>query len=182
MTSDRLLNLLPVLALALICSIAIWHDLRARRIPNTLIAAGAAAAFLLQALLPASAGIRTSLAGFGTGLLLLLPFYAMRTLGAGDVKLMAVVGAFLGPWGVLGATLLTMLCGGLLALAVAWKSGQLLQVTVNVQQMLRGLSGAGAKVDAPVVATGKLPYAIAIGCGTAAQLMLAGTPEWHFFT
>jgi prepilin peptidase CpaA len=183
---------LPALALGLVLGLALWHDVRTRRIPNYLIVAGSFAAFLMHALLPPGAGLFSStpgglgiwfsLAGWGLGLLLLLPFYALRTLGAGDVKLMAAIGAFLGPYGVMGATLLTMLCGGVLALAVAWKSGHLLQVTVNVQQMLRGLSGAGAGLAEPVVVTGKLPYAIAIACGTAAQLMLAGASEWRFFS
>ncbi len=193
MVSPRFLALLPALVLGLIFAFALWHDVRARRIPNQLVAAGTIAALLLQGLLAPGAGLfstpmgslglAASLGGFAVGLLLLLPFYALRTLGAGDVKLMAMVGAFIGPLGVLGAILLTMLVGGVLAVVVALRSGQLLQVMVNVQQMLGSRrSGAGVPLDAPVVVTGKLPYAIAIACGTATQLILAGSAEWRFFS
>lgn len=197
MASPRLLSLLPAIVLGLVFCFALWHDVRYRRIPNQLILAGATAALLLHGLMPPGAGLFStpagspglmfSLSGFALGLLLLLPFYALRTMGAGDVKLMAVVGAFLGPYGVMGATLLTMLAGGVLALVVAFCSGQLLQVLVNLEQMLRGASidrlpGSAGHIKAPVVATGKLAYAIAIACGTTGQLLLAGAVEWRFFS
>ena len=197
MLSHRLFDWLPAMVLSGIFAVALWHDVRSRRIPNQLIVLGSIAGFLLHLLLPpgsglfsapvGSLGILFSLSGFVLGLLLLLPFYALRTLGAGDVKLMALVGAFIGPYAVLGATLLTMLCGGVLALVVAAWSGQLLQVIVNVQQMLHGvrlggMERAGASIDKPAVVTGKLAYAIAIACGTVGQLLLADSPSWRLFT
>ena len=174
--------------------IALWHDIRSRRIPNLLIVAGSIAAMLLHSFMPAGAGlfrdplggtgIASSVAGFAVGLLLLMPFYALRTMGAGDVKLMAMVGAFLGPAGVAGATLLSMLAGGVLALVVALWSGQLTQVVVNLQQMLQGVTsrGGGVRMPRPAVMSGKLAYAVAIASGTAAQLMLAGSPQWRLFS
>ena len=197
MLSLHLSEVLPAVVLAGVFAAALWHDIRSRRIPNQLILLGSIGGFLLHLLLPpgsglfstpaGSLGIFFSVSGFVVGLLLLLPFYALGTLGAGDVKLMALVGAFIGPWAVMGATLLTMLCGGVLALAVAAWSGQLLQVWVNIQQMLHGLrtgglGNAGVPLDQPVVATGKLAYAIAIACGTAGQLLLAGSPSWRLFS
>ena len=191
MESPHVLTLLPSLTLGLVFCFALWHDVRSRRIPNWLIVAGTMAAFLLHALMPpgsglfsapvGSLGLLFSISGFAVGLLLLLPFYALRTLGAGDVKLMAVVGAFIGPFGVMGATLLTMLAGGVLALVVAFGSGQLLQVIVNVQQILHSAL-AVRRIDQPAVVTGKLAYAIAIACGTGGQLILAGATEWRFFS
>lgn len=200
--SDIMLNytissVLPAVMLGLVLSAAVWHDVGTRKIPNNLILAGAASAFLLHLLLPAGAGLFAtpggargivfSLTGFGAGLMLLLPFYAMRALGAGDVKLMAVIGAFVGPAGVLGATLVAMLAGGVLALAVALWSGQLTHVIANVQHMLRGamfrgMAGGGATVDKPPSTTGKLPYAIAIACGTVGHLILSGWPAWRVFS
>lgn len=183
-------ELLPALALLLVLGLAVFHDIAARRIPNKLILAGACAAFALHAFLPAGAGLFATpagarglgfaLAGFGLGLVLLMPFYALRTMGAGDVKLMAVIGAFTGPAGVAGAVLLTMIAGGVLAIAVTLWSGQLAAVMLNLQQMLRG--AAGMKLAPPSQATGKLPYAVAIGCGTLLQLSLAGHPSWRMFS
>lgn len=192
-----MIGALPAIVLATVLACAIWHDVRARRIPNQLVLLASFAGLLLHLLLPPGAGLFRapvgslgmlySLSGFAVGLLLLLPFYALRTLGAGDVKLVAAVGAFLGPSAVMGAIVLTMLFGGLLALVVAAWSGQLLQVIVNIQQMLRGLSlrrtgGASEAGGKPAVVTGKLAYAIAIACGTAGQLAMAGSPAWRFFS
>lgn len=196
MTSHPIPVALPLLVLGISLGAAVWHDVRSRRIPNRVVLAGTAGALLLHVFLPAGAGlfrppsggmgVLFSLAGFATGLLLLLPFYAMRTLGAGDVKLMAMVGAFIGPFGVMGATLLSMLAGGILALVVAVWSGHLGEVIGNVQQVLRnsltrGIAGRGIAPAEPDRVTGKLAYAIAIACGTAGQLILSGWPAWRFF-
>lgn len=189
--------LLPALVLGLALVLAVLNDLKARRIPNTLIVAGTTGAILLQLFMPAgaglfhhpvgSAGVGVALAGFACGLLLLLPFYVLHALGAGDVKLMAMVGAFLGPASVAGAALLSMLAGGILALVVALWSGQLRPVLNNVSHMLlsaliRGVGGAGATIDQPASTTGKLPYAISIACGTLLQLALHDWPAWHLFS
>jgi prepilin peptidase CpaA len=108
--------------------VAAWHDIRSRRIPNTLVLPGAIAGLLLNAMLPhemGGLGIFDSLAGLGLGLVLLLPPYLLRAMGAGDVKLMAMTGAFLGVKGVVGAFMYILLAGGLLALAMAWRQGNL---------------------------------------------------------
>lgn len=184
------IDLLPQLTLAIILGAAIYHDVTTRRIPNKLILLGTAAAFMLHALLPGGVGLFTepsggrgilfAAAGFALPLLLLLPLYALRSIGAGDVKLVAVVGAFVGPAGAVGVILLTMVCGGLLALAMSLWSGQLTPVVLNIQHMLRGL--ADLKVQAPATVTGKLPYAVAISFGTLLQLLLAGHPQWKLFS
>src|SRR3954452_24321367 len=62
-----------------------------------------------------------SLAGTGVGLVCLLPLYAIGGMGAGDVKLMAGVGAWMGPWVTLGAFLWSATVGAAMALAlIAW--------------------------------------------------------------
>ena len=183
----------PAAMLAGLLGAAVWHDVRTRRIPNRLVLGGAVAGLAFQALLPAGAGLFTTpfgalglldgLAGLGLGLALLLPMYMLGAMGAGDVKLMAMCGAFLGPRDVLGAALLTLMAGGALALAVALASGRLSLVLSNLRQLLlhalvRAGTGGSARLDAPPVATGKLAYAIAIAAGTALQLVLARVPAW----
>lgn len=184
----------PAAALAGLLTAAVWHDVRTRRIPNRLVLGGAVAGLAFQALLPSGAGLFATpcgglgllqgLAGLGLGLALLLPMYMLGAMGAGDVKLMAMSGAFLGPRDVLGAALLTMVAGGVLALAVALGSGRLAQVLANLRQLLlhallRAGTGGTARLDAPPVPTGKLAYAIAIAAGTALQLLLVQLPSWR---
>lgn len=185
--------LLPLAVLGALLGAAVWHDLRSRRIPNRLVWTGMLAGVALQTALPAGAGLYSApfgalglgaaLAGLALGLALLLPMYALGALGAGDVKLLAMTGVFLGPRELLGAALLTLLSGGLLALAVALAHGQLRQVMANLRvlllhALLQPLAGGRAGIAAPPVATGKLAYAVAIAVGTALHILLAATTTW----
>lgn len=186
--------LAPATVLVGLLAAAVWHDVRTRRIPNRLVLGGAAAGLAFQTLLPAGAGLFVTpfgalglldgLTGLGLGLLLLLPIYMLGAMGAGDVKLMAMSGAFLGPHDVLGATLLTLVAGGLLALTVALSNGRLRQTLTNVRELLfhalvRTVTGGTARLDAPPAPTGKLAYAIAIAAGTLLQPLLTQLPIWR---
>jgi prepilin peptidase CpaA len=102
--------------------------------------------------------------------------YAMRALGAGDVKLMAMVGAFIGPLAVAISVVLTLLAGGVLAIAVAAWTGRLRAMLHNTYHMgvyafMRSLGGGLAKIEAPAEASGRLPYAVAIAAGTLPYLV-----------
>jgi prepilin peptidase CpaA len=121
------------------------------------------------------------------GLCLLLPMYAMRALGAGDVKLMAMIGAFVGPGAVAGITLLTLLAGGVLALGVAGFNGRLKVMLFNRRHMikysmLRSLAGEVPKMDAPAAASGRLPYAVAIAAGAAPYLIVGASSGRSLFS
>ena len=103
--------------------LAAASDLAARRIPNLLVVAGLLLAAGGHALSLATgqhplAGPRPGapLAGLVAGGLALSPLYLLRGCAAGDVKLMAMVGAFLGAATALEATLATLVCVGLLSL------------------------------------------------------------------
>lgn len=185
--------LLPAILLAAVLACAVATDVRSRRIPNKLVLLGLLSGLALQATVTPGAGLFSEPfgalgllqggAGMLAGLVLLLPMYALGAMGAGDVKLMAVIGTFLGPLEVLGAGLSSVLAGGLLALLVALCQGSLRKVTGNVKVMvlgsvLRGMSGGSARIDAPLAATGQLPYAVAIASGTVAYLLLTRYFGW----
>ncbi|MTW11264.1 hypothetical protein GM658_11735 [Pseudoduganella eburnea] len=185
--------LLPIVLLAGLLAWAVASDVHSRRIPNRLVLAGIVAGLALQATVTPGAGLFSepfgalgllkSGAGMTLGLLLLLPMYALGAMGAGDVKLMAMIGTFLGPLDTVGAGLASLLAGGLLSLTVALCQGSLGRVSGNVKTMmlgsvLRGLSGGNAQVDAPPSATGQLPYAVAISSGTVAYLLLTRYFGW----
>jgi prepilin peptidase CpaA len=91
-------------------------DLRSSRIPNWLTFTAMGVALLVHAWLGGLPGALFSLAGLGTGLGLFVLIYMSGSIGAGDVKLMAAVGAFVGPYGALLSGLLAILVGGLYAL------------------------------------------------------------------
>jgi len=107
-----------LIALAVLVSAAAAFDLYTRRIPNILLSMGCAISFFLLAQSHGWMGITDWISG---GALLLAIFvipYAFGILGAGDVKLMATIGSFLGPSAALGNALLCMVGGGVLSLVV----------------------------------------------------------------
>jgi len=172
---------------------AVVTDIRWRRIPNWLVGSGMLCGLALQAAAPAGMGlfhfwwgglgIGTALLGLLAGLALFLPLYLLRILGAGDVKLLAMVGVWVGPRLVIGTALLALLAGGLLAVAMMLGTRTSRRVLGNVRVLLTtALVGAQAGKPVPMdvaMTTGvRIPYAVAIAAGAIAQiawlLMLAG--------
>ena len=161
--------------------VALACDVAQRRIPNGLILGGLTAGFACSLwATPGQPSLVASLLGALTGLAIMLPLYALGTMGAGDAKLMAAVGSFLGPLPVLGAALLTFAAGGVLALAAALWSGSLARVLGNLRLIgLVLISGRSAGVSlADMQTTGRLPYAVAITIGTGIQIWLATQGGW----
>ncbi len=85
---------IPAIVLALIAG---WTDWRTRRIPNWLTVSGAIAGIAVNSLLHGWTGAKSALLGMLLGLGLLLPFVLIRSLGAGDMKLVGAVGRMLRP-------------------------------------------------------------------------------------
>jgi prepilin peptidase CpaA len=183
---DAALELLAVLAtdvrlLALfaLLGVAAVSDWRSYRIPNWLTFGGALFA-LVHATLAArtpTAGALAALGGLGVGLAAMLPFYALGIMGAGDVKLMAMAGAFLGPQQTLTAVLCTFVAGGVAALAFAIHRRRLGHMLANVKAAAQGMAAssiAGIRPTAGVhagLSVGKLPYGICIAAGTAFEVL-----------
>jgi prepilin peptidase CpaA len=177
--------------LALLCvllSMAAWFDAKSNRIPNNLVFLGAALGVLLNSVLPEGFGFASQLPGalgfvyaaYGLviGLAVLLPFYMLRVLGAGDVKLMSMVGAFVGPNAILNTVLITFIVGGILALLVALKKGAFPLLLENLKQMSLGSYFKLAMHEMPTIeavphTAARMPYAIAIAIGTLAYIFLA---------
>jgi prepilin peptidase CpaA len=177
-----------LIVMALLLVVAVATDLRSRRIPNRLIALGLGCAVLLHgwavaAGLPPQAGAAwwAPLAGLAAGGALLMPLYLVRACGAGDVKLMAMVGAFTGAATVLHAALYTLLLGGVLSLGVMLVQGVSAQVLANLRflltdWMLKLRSGQRAQLQPLAVTAARLPYAVAIASGSLVALCVP--PPW----
>lgn len=151
-------------------------DLRQRRIPNRLLAIGLICALVLQLASghPASL-LSVYLAGFGLGLVMFLPLYLLGGMAAGDVKLMATVGAFTGPLLAFQISLATYCAGGLMALCIVLAKGHgraaLRNVGAVIRPVLLRLGGAQLAHDpTPAPSVGGMPYAVAISIGSAAVL------------
>jgi prepilin peptidase CpaA len=175
---------LPVAALAALCALAVIHDLLFRRIPNGLVLAGIALGLLFQTwaangvglFSPGGSGIgyTGALLGGLAGLGLFLPLYALRAMGAGDVKLIAMAGVWLGATGIAWAALWALLAGGVLSLLAALAAGAMRKVLSNVRFIVThwlALAQVGrvAALEAPAQVTGRLPYAVAIAAGVVIE-------------
>ncbi|WP_041702941.1 A24 family peptidase [Pseudogulbenkiania sp. NH8B] len=155
---------------------AVITDTAARKIPNKLVLGGLAVAFLCQGLFFGGGGLLDAAQGMGLGFVLFLPLYLLRAMGAGDVKLMAMVGAFTGMQDIVGIVLFTFVAGGALSLVCALKLKSLHQLIDNVKYLtLAGMSKVAAGKmpvnDFPVNSIGTLPYAWAITLGTASYFV-----------
>lgn len=187
------MNWVPLVLLAGVLGGAVFTDLASRRIPNKLILLGLAlaagwhllgpeGAWSFDPVKPGAAGFGGFLLGGGVMLAAFMPFYALRVMGAGDVKLLAVVGAFFGArldamGHLLGVALWVLVAGGVLSIVRMLASRQTARVVSNVSAMLvqcvSAVSGRAAPAfDARTQSADRMPYAFAIAGGVF--LYLAG--------
>ena len=166
--------------LLLLLATAAVIDSRSHRIPNWLVLSGALYALIYNTVFPPwhNGTVLFPLAGLGLGLLLFLPLYLLRAMGAGDVKLLAMCGAFLGPNEIWRVALAVLLTGGLLGVVFILANGSALRVVQNFSNLFRvalfdTLGGSAPSLRISTLASaGRLPYGVAIALGTAAYLVL----------
>ncbi len=121
-----------------------------------------------------------SLAGAGVGLASLLPLYAIGGMGAGDVKLMAAMGAWIGPWFTLWAFVSSALTGSLIAILMMMWSGELyahLAMTHIIGRevlTVRRPTALAARAEKRKPTMLLLPYAIPIAVGSIVYLAWKG--------
>jgi prepilin peptidase CpaA len=154
-------------AFVAILLLAAGLDVRSGRIPNPLTLGGLMLGLLLRALGGVDA-LAHGLLGAGLALLLALPFFAVRALGGGDVKLLVVVGAFLGEGRLVGALLLIAILGGLIAVVEAVRRGVIVPVVLNSMDMMKrwatlGHKGTQRSLSSPGAVS--IPYGVAIALG-----------------
>jgi prepilin peptidase CpaA len=151
-------------------------DLRTRRIPQALTLGGAAAGLAFHLLSGGWTAGGTSLAGWGLGLAVFLVPFALGGLGAGDVKLMAALGAWLGPGTVLWLAAYTAISGAVLAVGYSLVTGYLGRALANLWLLLVHWRVNGIRpLDELTLEHGRGPrlaYAVPILAGTMVTLWL----------
>ena len=111
------------------------------------------------------------------GFLVILPCYVLRIMGAGDVKLMAMIGAFLGVTDTLHAVIYSVFMGGIAALIFALHNHALARMLGNLKnmtQMMMLSAIGGFKPDVrmePGQSVGKLAFGICISIRTITYLV-----------
>lgn len=163
-------------AVVAVAAAAVASDLRSRRVPNALTFGAAAIALVMQGLNGGWPGVASAALGWLAGAALFFPFFALGGMGAGDVKLLAAFGAWLGPAGALWTGLIGALAGGLMAVLFAVTRGYLGTALRNVGGMLRQWRFAGMRpVDGLTLqhaGSVRLPYALPLAVGALATLLI----------
>jgi prepilin peptidase CpaA len=167
---------LNAVVLAAVLARATYSDLRFHRISNQLSVLGLVAGLGLQGLGGGLQGLISGALGALVGFACFAPFYALRAMGAGDVKLLAVVGAFLGPQGCFYAALASLLAGGLGAISYVLWSGARAFITFVREGF--GAASAAAFSSARIARRDRLPFALPIAVGgIVVSWHLAGSAE-----
>ena len=162
----------PVLVLV---ALATRADVISRRIPNRLVGPALLLALTLHGVMGGWAGLLSSAAGMLAAAGLLLPGHFARWMGAGDVKLMAAVGAWLAwPQSVV-AVLAALVAGGIVAMAIAVRR-RMVTRTLHAAAALGFwalTTPAGSGSSAPAGTGVRFPFAVAAAAGTIFALNFA---------
>ncbi len=159
--------------------LAALSDFRHRKIPNWVVLMGLVLGFALNTFLYEWSGLFLAAKGFGLALLVYVPLYALRAMGAGDAKLMAAVGSLLGPQNWFGVFILTALLGGVAGLVLLLVKRQARRGLWNVGFLVSRL----ARFEAPYLTNEQLdvrsanalrmPHGMIIAAGVIAFLAAA---------
>lgn len=161
------LALIRLGTLAILLSIAVVTDVRERRIPNRLTLSGGLLGIVLGAVAVGGFPV-SSLLGAIIALSVAFPFFALGALGAGDAKLLAMVGTFVGPAGLLPVVLYAGVAGGILGLGSALRRGTIIPLFLRMGDLLVYLATFGRRgvrwtLDDPEAEA--VPYGVAIAAG-----------------
>ena len=158
MTSSAPMSFAPFMAAAVVfAAMAAFWDLRTRRIPNWLTLPAIVLGVAANAAKSGVPGLWTGLTGTLVGAGLFIIPFAMGGMGAGDVKMLAAVGAIAGPQAAFRTFLYGAIVGGVMAAALVLGKAYLLRGRTQ------GLS-AGLKQS--------FPYGLAVFVGTLLTYVL----------
>lgn len=176
----------PWLVVLAACAVACLTDLQSRRIPNAMTLAVWLSGLAFAAFAGGFAGFGGAL---GASILLALPYVILFLFaggGAGDAKLMAGVGAWLGMTQGVYALIMVALVGGLAGIAVGLVRGQSRRTFGHLAFATTGLIGLAhgrlrpsecAAFMPPVSGAHRIPYGVAIFLGVTSAFV--GALLWH---
>ena len=162
--------------IALLAVVAGIYDIRYRRIPNWLVLPAIPLGFALGAFLDPWQGLWNSLLGYGLAVLIYLPMYALRGMGAGDVKLAAALGALAGWQGWLWILLFSAVVGLILALVLMVAHRRFRKTLSNLGYMMWDLAHLrppyrrSEELDVQSPRGMRLPHGAVLALGTLALL------------
>ena len=162
--------------------VAAFWDIRTRRIPNWLTLSGVLLGVALNTFLFEINGLWFSLKGLGVAFGVYFLLYLLRAMGAGDVKLMAAVGAAAGAGNWLGILVLTSVAGAVAGLLLVAFKGRLRKTLGNLGIIITSLGRGRApyketpELDVSSDKAMRLPHGALIALGTLG--FLAAAMRW----
>ena len=172
--SGSLFRLLSGGVFSVLLVIACVTDVRWRRIPNALVLTLALTGFAFSVWVdPWLVGLGRAMGGLSLGFGIWIVFYVIGAIGAGDVKLFAAAGAWLGPAATWRAALVGAALGGALAIAMLLRQRRARQGFENVMTSISTRSLAVLAATPGTSKSRQLPYGVALACGA---LVVAWVP------
>jgi prepilin peptidase CpaA len=156
--------------------IACVTDLRSRRIPNVLTFGAAALALVFHGIVSGLPGVQSAGLGWLAGVAVFLPFFLLGGMGGGDVKLLAALGAWMGPGDAFWLAIYASIAGGVMAVVVSLARGYLTTAFRNLRELLTYWSIVGPRPMAALTLehgnAPRLAFAIPMLVGTMVTLWL----------
>lgn len=178
--NELLINNWPVKLVSAILILAAWIDGKELKVPNWITFPMVLSGLIYCTVTGGFSGLLAGLTGMSCGLLCLLPLYAVGGMGAGDVKLMAGIGAWVGWQTTFYAFCVSVIVGAVMAvLMVAWR-GAWRKHYENFLTILSEWSVVRNPYELSKIAAERkptmflLPYGIPICIGTIGYFMYAG--------
>ena len=164
--------LLSLSVLALVLAVAVYIELKERRIPNWLTLPGMGLGLLIS-YTQGNTALWSSLGGLGMGFGFLFIFYVFGGVGGGDVKLMGAAGALMGSTLVKPALFYTAMIGAFIAvLMVIWRKDFWTRLAWGFHRLAfwRKVSANEPAPAGPVT----VPYGVAIAIGCVLAIIVKG--------
>ncbi len=153
-----------------VLGVATFTDLRSRRIPNWLVLPFLLAGIVISVWTQGWHGLGQSLEGALLGLVVYGVLFWMGGMGAGDVKLCAAIGAWVGPQQLILALVITGMVGGVMVFCWAVLGGFVKELFTGASNLTFGWKDRGGVCDPEMAISNplkrKMPYAPAIAIGT----------------
>jgi prepilin peptidase CpaA len=152
----------------IVLAVATITDVRSRRIPNWLVVPFMAAGIVVSTVLHGWHGLGQSSAGVALGILIYGFLFWMGGMGAGDVKLAAAIGAWIGPNQLFFALVVTAMAGGMMVFFWAAFGGFLKELFTGASNLTFGWKDRAVRQEMVLSnpLKRKMPYAPAIAIGT----------------
>ncbi len=160
--------LVSIILLVPVAIIITYNDVRYRRIPNPFVLATLVSGLAINAIFGGLPGVLMSLGGCALAFVLMFMLHLLGSMGAGDVKLFAAIGAVTGAPLVLPTFVVVILTGGVLAVISIIRAGVVVTTMHRVLQILVGLLPGWQmpRFAVPADRRHTIPYGVAITIGS----------------